>query len=270
MKSTTCTPTLTLIAICVICSLLSCNQPQKPVKHLAKKFLKSVNKRWIGDWERDSEFDGGELNTNIYAQDSITFKLFVQSGGHTGEMEGKAYVKGNTAYFQNPDDKQCKVTFQLSGDSIVIGTTNCANAGGIGVTFDGSYVNSKVLSKSKKPTEGTMTTILTTEEDSIFRKLVGNSYQKFVSSSQLTNDGDNLDTELQAKVMSAGVRGLFTSMENIIMIDSSKHIWAAVIEDSNKVLYYTNDKGYANKLPKTIDNWRQNFKEYPVIYKSKD
>ena len=267
MKSTTYTPILTVIAIC---SLLSCNQPQKPVKHPTKKVLKSVNKHWLGDWERDSKFDGGELNISKYAEDSITFKLFVQSGGHTGEMEGKAYVKGNTAYFQNSDDKQCKVTFQLSGDSIVVGTINCADAGGIGVTFDGSYVNSKVLPKSKKPTEETMTTMLTAEEDSIFKKLVGNSYQTFVSSSQLINDGDNLDMELQAKVMSAAVRGLFTSMENIIMIDSSKHIWAAVIEDSDKVMYYTNDKSYANKLPKTIDNWRQNFKEYPVIYKSKE
>ena len=44
------------------------------------------------------------------------------------------------------------------------------------------------------------------------------------------------------------------------------NIWAAVIDD-NKVYYFTNNKEYKNRLPKTIDNWRQNFKNYEVIYK---
>lgn len=89
-----------------------------------------MDKHWIGDWEREDKFDGGELNIMKYTDDSISFKLFVQSGGHTGEMEGKAYVKGNNAYFQNLDDKQCKVTFHLLGGSIVVSTNSCNNVGG--------------------------------------------------------------------------------------------------------------------------------------------
>jgi hypothetical protein len=62
------------------------------------------------------------------------------------------------------------------------------------------------------------------------------------------------------------LRGLYTIMENIIMIDSSKNIWAAVIDD-NKIYYFTNRLDYKTKLPRTIENWRNRFKDYKVIYK---
>jgi len=57
-------------------------------------------------------------------------------------------------------------------------------------------------------------------------------------------------------------------MENIIIVDSNNHIWAAVIDDK-KVRYFTNVPAYYAVLPKTIDNWRGLFKNYPVFYMSK-
>jgi hypothetical protein len=258
----------------LLTALISCKQPEKPKVQSNKTLIKQpanvINSQWIGTWERDDQFDGAELTVTRMVKDSIEFTLTAQSGGHSGDMDGIAFVKHNVAHYQPVDDKACKATFIFKGDSIILKANGCGAYAGIGVTFDGKYVKSTVLAKSKKLSEsGSMRAVLTAGEDSVFKKLVGKDYQTFLSCNQLTYDGDNLDTDLQAKVMSGAVRGLFTSMENIIMIDSARHVWAAVIEDSEKVNYYTNDKRYANKLPKTIDSWRQNFKDYPVIYKSK-
>ena len=263
-----------MLSTLMLSALVSCKQPEKYKAHRDKKTTRQTanadNSQWIGTWERDDRFDGAELTITRVVKDSLAFTLTAQSGGHSGDMEGNAYIKDGVAHYQPADEKACKATFHFKRDSIIVEANGCDFYSGIGVTFNGKYVNSKVLTKNKKPSEqGTMRTVLTAGEDSVFRKLVGKDYQTFVSCNQLTYDGDNLDIDLQAKVMSGAVRGLFTSMENIIMIDSAGHVWAAVIEDSEKVNYYTNDKRYTNKLPKTINSWRQNFKDYPVIYKSR-
>ncbi|CAM3944072.1 hypothetical protein MUGA111182_18640 [Mucilaginibacter galii] len=262
------------VSILFSITYISCNHSSKTTKQSVpspvKEPVKAADTHWVGTWERDDRFDGASLTVTRIIKDSIEFNLWAQSGGHTGEMEGKAYIKGNVAYYEPTEDKACKATFTLMADSVIVKANGCDSYTGIGVTFDGKYTNSKALAKTSKKSElASMRVVLTASEDSVFRKLVGKDYQTFVSCTQLTYDGDNLDAELQAKVISGAVRGLFTSMENIIMIDSTKHIWAAVIEDSERVNYYTNDKQYANKLPKTIENWRQTFKDYPVIYKSK-
>ena len=143
--------------------------------------------------------------------------------------------------------------------------------GGMGVTFSGRFVNSKRLPKEEKKETLASLKILNEQQDAIFSKLVDTSYQRFVNSTQLTEDraGDkDLDPDLHVTVIASGVRGLYTFMENIIMIDKSNTIWAAVINDE-KVYYFTTNKDYAEKLPNTIEDWRSRFKDYPVIYMSK-
>ncbi len=55
------------------------------------------------------------------------------------------------------------------------------------------------------------------------------------------------------------------------MTTASGKIYAAVIDvegDSKnpKVLYFTNDPRYAGTLPKTIDHWRERFREKAIVY----
>ena len=62
-------------------------------------------------------------------------------------------------------------------------------------------------------------------------------------------------------------------MESIIMTTASGKIYAAVIDSEGdeknwKVLYFTNDPRYAGTLPKTIDDWREHFRERPIVYMS--
>lgn len=228
----------------------------------------TVNKLWLGKWERRRWQNDASLEIKIIKNDSIKFSLFASSGGHTGELEGMAIINGNFAIFLNKDESDtCLIQFKLIGDSIIaIDQKQGFCSAGMAVTYGGDYKNSKKLPEVEITEDLKSLGIFETEkEDSMFKALVGNSYSLFVNSTQLTSEDEDLDS-LNTTIRSSGVRGLFTFMENIIMIDSLNDIWAAVIDD-NKVYYFTNKKEYKERLPKTIDKWRQRFKDYPVIYK---
>jgi hypothetical protein len=212
------------------------------------------------------------LNISSVDNDSITFLLTASNGANMGELEGKAYYTGNNAKFTfNDEYDNCIVEFTLLGDSVIsVNQKQGVCMAGMGVDYSGQYKNSKLTSKKSKKEENLVKLGMLPDmyKDSIFKSLVGSSYSLFVNTTQLTSEKDDLDS-LSAKVMASGVRGLFTSMEDIIMIDSLNNIWAAVIDNSgNEVLYFTNHNDYKDKLPKTIENWRENFKEYKVIFKS--
>ncbi|MES1215056.1 MAG: hypothetical protein ABUT20_06045, partial [Bacteroidota bacterium] len=238
---------------------------------------KKQNPNWKGEWERDLWQNPASLKIKNIISDSLDFQLFSSSGGHSGEIEGKALINGNIAtYYLAEKYDTCLLSFEIFGDSLIVMNHTKGNCfAAMGVTYAGKYYNSKTKSKkilSEK--ENSNETLLTLgifdnpSEDSAFRLLTNEDYNLFLSSTQLSSDDDDLDN-FNAKVKSSAVRGLFTIMENIIIIDSSKNIWAAVI-DEDKVLYYTNNKDYQIKLPKTIENWRSGFKNYPVVYKSKN
>ena len=230
--------------------------------------IQAVSKLWLGKWERRQWQNDASLEITNIKGDSIEFSLFASSGGHTGEIEGMAIVNGNIAIFSNKDESDtCLIQFILIGDSVIaIDQKQGFCFAGLAVTYDGDYKNSKNLTKAESAESLMSLGIFKTEkEDSIFKSLVGDSYSLFVNSTQLISEDEDLDS-LNATVHSSGVGGLFTFMENIIMADSLNNIWAAVIDD-NKIYYFTNKKKFKKELPKTIDNWRQRFKNYPVIYK---
>ncbi len=257
----------TLIYLLSFCSLFQSCSEATPENSTATPNL-SVNNAWLGTWNRREWKNGASLEINQIKKDSIEFFIFSSSGGHLGDMEGFAKVSGNTARFYLKDDSEtCILTFKLVGDSTIIvdqkGTCGC----GLNVWHSGSFI--KEGSKADIEVEENLLTLKilkTKSQDSIFRALVGDNYESFVQTTQLTSKDDDLDT-LNASVMASGIRGLFTSMENIIMINDENEIWAAVILDDNKVLYFTNSTQYKDKLPATIEHWRENFKDYPVIFK---
>jgi hypothetical protein len=265
-----------LLSIFVIATLFSCNNNSEK-----KENQKTENQNWKGNWEKEIWQNPASLKIKSIGGDSLDFQLFSSSGGHTGDVEGKALVDGNTAiYYLTENYDTCLLTFEIFGDTLIIMSQEKGNCfAAMGVTYEGNYFNSKYKTKAKttgksNSKEDGNKSLLSLgifdnlSEDSIFKRLTREDYDLFINSTQLTSDDDDLD-HFNAKVKSSGVRGLFTIMENIIMIDSSKNIWAAVIS-GNKVLYYTSNKDYQNKLPKTIEEWRSGFRDYPIIYKSKN
>ena len=226
-----------------------------------------VSTAWLGTWENNKWQNESSLEIISIKSDSIEFTLLANNGGHVGEIMGMAIVKDNIAIFSDYDQPDtCLIQFTLLSDSVIlIDRKHGMCSAGMGVGYSGYYKNVKYISKVELNEDLFSLGILKTEkENTIFKALVGDSYSQFVNSTQLTSELVDLDS-LNVIVKSSGVRGLFTFMEYIIMSNSLNEFWAAVI-DNNKVYYFTNRKEFKNRLPKTINQWRQRFKEYPIVY----
>jgi hypothetical protein len=241
--------------------------------HKGEKLQINASQSWIGTWIRNQSQSLGKLDVIKVNKDSIQFELHASSGGHESSIDGIAIATDTTAAIFSTKEgvDSCRFEFKLIGDTVVVvkeSGNNCFAA--IGVTYSGEYRNENLLPLDDHEENKTLFDLeifKTKEQDSIFRSLVGDKYPLFVTSTQLTSEDEDMDS-LNAMVKSSAVRGLYTQLENIIMIDPSNNmIWAAVIDDQQRVLYFTNNKEYKNKLPNAIENWRQNFKQYPVIYK---
>jgi hypothetical protein len=217
----------------------------------------TISERWVGTWERG---DNGILEIKNIEGNSIEFSIDVTSGGHDGSLAGKAPVTNNVAIFTICD---CVLELTLQGDStIVVTEDNCSSMAGMGAYFFGEYKNDR--SKAKSETLVDLGVLKNNDEDAAFRAVVRDKYKLFVESTQISFAKDDID-DFNARVETSAVRGLYNISENIIMIDASLNIWAAVLSNS-KVYYFTNDNEYKNKLPKTIEKWRNSFAGKKVIY----
>ena len=255
----------------MLAAVFACNNNSQTTT--TARITKTVNPKWKGKWERTAWQSGADLAIDSVTADSIYFNLGAVDGGHTGELEGSAIIKDSVATFHSSDEYDtCRITFTLRGDSIIAVDQQMGQCGAaMGVDYSGNFYSEKYPHKPKQDEDSvseTMTSlkILNATADSSLKTLTGKDYNLFVNSTQLTSDDDDLDS-LNVKVHASGVRGLFTEMENIVMIDSSNNIWAAVLDDQ-KVIYYTNTKKFQDKLPKTIENWRSRFADYPIEYKN--
>jgi len=53
-----------------------------------------------------------------------------------------------------------------------------------------------------------------------------------------------------------GVPGLYTIMEAKLIIEPCGNIYAAILDEGKRFLYFTNDQDYVDKLPPAIEQWR--------------
>ena len=209
-----------LIILITIIAFSSC-------QHNQEKTEESSQSAWKGKWERYIWQNEASLEITELKNDTIVFTLFAHSGSHTGGLEGYAEIKGNIAtYTEFNDIDNCIITFNLLGDSIITITQKTNNCfAGAGVNYSGHYKNELKLNKTK-PTETlySLGIFKTKQQDSVFRCLVKDNYDLFLNSTDLTSLVEDLDG-FNASVKSSGVRGLFTVMENNIMIDNNYMIW---------------------------------------------
>lgn len=52
------------------------------------------------------------------------------------------------------------------------------------------------------------------------------------------------------------VPGLFTIMEAILIVEPCGHIYAAILDDGERFLYFSNDREYTDRLPAEVERWR--------------
>ena len=79
--------------------------------------------------------------------------------------------------------------------------------------------------------------------------------------------------------LEGGVPGLYTIMEARLVIEPCGHIYAAILDDGKRFLFFTNDQEYLEKLPAAFEQWRAKIEKtrsesddtpkLPIIFKSK-
>lgn len=224
-----------------------------------------VAKNWIGYWQHEEKFSGGTLKITGIKGGAFTFSMDAVDGAAGGEVEGSAKLQGYHALYTKKEyGGACRIEFTFEGDSVYVDQQEGNCEAGAGVYYSGYYYKNP----PKRPEETLLSLGMLDNEaqDKKFRTLVGDDYKLFVNSSQLVFEKQKDKDSLLAVVHQAAVKHSFSVRENIILINDHQDIWAAVIH-GDSVNYYTNRRDYKHRVPRTIDSWRENFNEKPVVFK---
>ncbi|KNY29383.1 hypothetical protein [Pseudobacteroides cellulosolvens] len=236
---------------------------------LPGKAVKNYDGHWNG--KGTSYFSGAGAEIKALFDDLIYYKIYANSGANSGELEGVAMVKGNSAItvfsdMTSQEDKKENVFYEFTykNNLLHLKSNDYSYYCGFGVNFDSEYTKEKV--KIKMPTAQEVGIVKTKEMDDVFKKLVGNKYETFIN---YTAYADYSDVELDGKKVSAGASILRGMSGYCFYVISDKHIYAAVIDDSS-ILYYTNDSNYAQKLPKPMADWAKDKSDLRIGYNFKE
>jgi hypothetical protein len=258
---------LSLWLLCVIIYFTNCGQSTADTESkVAPNQEQIVDSTWKGTWTRYMWQETAVLEITAVNKDSFVFDIEVGSGGRVGDFSGTAGISGNSALFlTTEDDDSCMFRFKRLGDSVILVERIKGDCGGAHVLFDGRFVHQKYF-KEIEENLVTLDIMKSAAQDSVFRSLVGEEYQNFVNTTHLVSLEDDLDSS-GSTVMVSGVRSLFTSMEYIIMTDSSRQKFAAAIIGDDDVNYYTNWERFKGVEPQTIKFWRSRFMEKRFVFK---
>jgi hypothetical protein len=79
--------------------------------------------------------------------------------------------------------------------------------------------------------------------------------------------------------LEGGVPGLYTIKEAILIVEPCGNIYAAMLDQGERILYFTNDREATEKLPPAIEAWRTRIErarsspvskpELPIVFKSR-
>jgi hypothetical protein len=214
---------------------------------------------WEGTWTFASRYSPATLKIKKLSASKFKFTIEAISGTHDGEISGIATVKGNRASFSDGNkkkDENCRLIFTKKTNSILVDEENCSSYGGVGVGFGLEY--SKGKGKLIEQSFVAIEVFPNAEIDRKFKTLVGSKdYESFLNSFQMAGEDEDKDN-LGAKVFSGCVRGICPYNAAIIMFDKNENLWAAVIEageNKSTIKYYSNVGEWADKMPKTIEEW---------------
>ncbi len=235
---------------------------------------------WTGDWFFNDLWAGGFLLIGNVTKNSFDFALSVSSGGNSGIAEGQAKITLNKAVFETREftDEPCLLRFEHRGKGIMIAQEGADFACGFGngVQANGTFEPEKRQVKPTLKVGKDESSIFSSQaQHDAFKKLTGDSlYETFAFNLQLISKSkpNPKDKLTDVSVVSGGVQGLFSQCEAIIISDPKGKFWAATLDfdksnDTQLVVrYVTNDERFKSQLPATIEDWRENFKDYRVVF----
>jgi hypothetical protein len=222
---------------------------------------------WWGNWsiEAAGQARGGSLFIREVGSDGFLFDLSVFNGSHLGNLTGYArLVSKDAAYARvenGPSGEVGEISFKRSIDGhrrtiSLRETASCSYYRGMGAYFGGEFTR-----RSDGLFDGGFLNEL---ELARLYTISGEYFEALSLRFQGLSTGENIDS-FHAAVVIGGVRGLYTIMEGIIMRGMHGELWVSYIDDGC-VRYFTTQTKWKNTLPKTIDAWRERFKEKPISF----
>lgn len=223
---------------------------------------------WWGTWRiPGGRTWGGRIFIREVGSSGFLFDMLVYNGAHTGNCSGFARLVGaDLAYSRMAGvegSEICEISFlrTLEGGRREIKTTEsgaCWYFRGMGASFGAGFV--------RDPEPLFERGVLDELDLARLYSITGQFYRDLTKSMEGIGQQKNLD-QFEATVTTGGARGLYTIVEGIIMRGDKGQLWAAYIDD-DVVRYFTTERQYRETLPRTIEEWRQRFKDKPVTFDS--
>lgn len=222
---------------------------------------------WWGKWNIEDlgQSYGGQLFIRDVGAAGFLFDLSVHNGSHLGSITAYArIVSTDVAYARVPNGDSGEIgeiTFRRDIHKgrrtiRVDETASCSWYHGMGAFFAGNFTRTRDSLFDLG--------ILNEMELARLYSISGQFYDSLRQRFQGLSESGNLDDFL-ADVRIGGVRGLYTIMEGILMRGPSGELWVAFIDDEI-VRYFTTQSEWKDKLPKTIEAWRERFQDKEVAY----
>jgi len=223
--------------------------------------------RWFGFWYTDgTPTRSNSLFIREVSATGFIFHLSLIDGARSGAIVGFAkYTGPDTAYGrQDGGDESgpCELKFRRTlGERRQIhveASLGCRSFMGMGACFEGDYVcKQDLLFDSGAFDELDLQRLYS---------ITGKYYRSLVERFQQIGSDENADMFV-AKVTRGGAKGLYTIFEGIVMKGDRGQLWAAYI-DGDVVRYFTTEQEFRERLPITIEKWRQPFADKKVEFAS--
>jgi hypothetical protein len=224
---------------------------------------------WWGKWSQEGRgaAHGGHLLVRAVGPAGFLFDLSVINGSRSGEISGYArLVTADLAFakFQNSSsDRICEIAFwrRLNQGRRTIELEET----GVGSGFRGmsSLFSGIFLRHYEALFDGG---ILDERDLAKLYSMTGSFYDSLSHRFQGLREHENCDS-FPAKVTVGAVRGLYTLIEGIVMRGKSGELWVAFI-DNRVVRYFTTECDFTQRLPVTIEKWRERFRDKEVVFHS--
>ncbi|MDA3076804.1 TIR domain-containing protein [Campylobacter sp. JMF_04 NA10] len=238
------------------------NTPIEVADILVRKIGINIDKRWFGKWEVQSTlpYFSGNLIINNVSVHKFDFEIIVVKGALVGNISGTAkIISDNEAEFVSQEnflnDEPSIIKFRKYNNKIIVEESNCGYYHGVGVSFDISdFVRkSDIFDDIKNLNDIKLSKIYSCCSDE-------EKYNNFLRCLYTIYDEKNLD-DFEAEVIGSGVPGLYTICEAILMHTPDDEVYCAFIDDDSEILYFSSDKNFQTKKPKTIEKWIENLKD---------
>lgn len=227
---------------------------------------------WWGKWEMDSRVKakGGQLHISRVSSDAFYFYISIFDGARTGDISEKAQIlTPHSAYarIKGFNNENCEIILRrrLDGDTWCVEVeegSNCSLYHGFNTTFSGTYKHVTELVVNR----GYLDEIDLNE----IERLTGRHLPVFLNNfQQIHHNQDDYGNELI--VITAGVKGLYTIMESIVILDKHGIIWCAFLDPEAEVVrYFTNAASESDSNPEAMKEWLMRFSDRTIIVNNVD